>query len=174
MRIDEIVTEMNTIIARDSDGFQWTIGEDLSYDDAKQKAQKFVDHDAQIYVDAGDAEVDVKNSSEWTWRVHSPKYDYTFWVTIYKQSNEQEDELGEGLAWKRRGNKVVKQFRCTSGQRAGRVVASPSQCFKPIDIKKRLTMRKMKAKMGGRAARKSNRTKKFNPVSKRAKSMNHS
>lgn len=80
--------------------------------------------------------------------------------------------VDEGIAWKRRGNKVLRQFRCTSGHRAGRVVASPSQCFKPIDIKKRLTLRKTKARMGSRAARKANRTKKFNPVSKRAKSMN--
>ncbi len=80
--------------------------------------------------------------------------------------------VDEGIAWKRRGNKVVKQFRCTSGQRKGRVVASPSQCFKPIDIKRRLTLRKTKARMGSRAARKASRTKKFNPVSRRARTMN--
>ena len=80
--------------------------------------------------------------------------------------------IDEKIAWKKRGNKVVKQFRCTSGNRKGRIVASPAQCFKPIDIKRRLTLRKTKAKMGSRAARKSNRTKKFNPVSRRAKSMN--
>ena len=80
--------------------------------------------------------------------------------------------VDEKIAWKKRGNKVVKQFRCTSGSRKGRIVASPAQCFKPIDIKRRLTLRKTKAKMGSRAARKSNRTKKFNPVSRRAKAMN--
>jgi hypothetical protein len=80
--------------------------------------------------------------------------------------------IDEKIAWKKRGNKVVKQFRCTSGNRKGRIVASPAQCFKPIDIKRRLTLRKTKAKMGSRAARKSNRTKKFNPVSRRAKAMN--
>ena len=80
--------------------------------------------------------------------------------------------VDEKIAWKKRGNKVVKQFRCSSGQRKGRIVASPSQCFKPIDIKRRLTLRRTKAKMGSRAARKSNRTKKFNPVSRRAKAMN--
>lgn len=80
--------------------------------------------------------------------------------------------VDEGIAWKRRGNKVVRQFRCTSGNRKGRVVASPSQCFKPIDIKKRLTLRKTKARLGARAARKAGRTKKFNPASRRAKAMN--
>ena len=81
-------------------------------------------------------------------------------------------EISEGIAWKRRGTKVVRQFRCTSGRRKGRVVASPSQCFKPIDIRKRVAMRKMKAKMGGRLQRKARRTKKFNPTSRRIQKMN--
>lgn len=80
--------------------------------------------------------------------------------------------VDEKIAWKRRGDKVVKQFRCTSGQRKGRVVASPAQCFKPIDIKRRLNLRKIKARLGKRAGRKAARTKKFNPVSRRARSMN--
>lgn len=80
--------------------------------------------------------------------------------------------VDEGIAWKRRGNKVLRQFRCTSGQRKGRIVASPSQCFKPIDIKKRLNLRKIKSRLGKKGPRKAARTKKFNPVSRRAKTMN--
>ena len=78
----------------------------------------------------------------------------------------------EKIAWKRRGTTLKKQFRCTSGARKGRVVASPSQCFKPIDIKKRLTLRKTKARLGPRATRKAARTKKFNPISRRLKTLN--
>ena len=78
----------------------------------------------------------------------------------------------EKVAWKRRGNVLKRQFRCSSGPRKGRVVANPGQCFKPIDIKKRLTLRKMKARMGSRLQRKAGRTKKFNPISRRLKSMN--
>ena len=78
----------------------------------------------------------------------------------------------EKIAWKRRGNKLKRQFRCSSGPRKGRVVASASQCFKPIDIKKRMTLRKTKAKMGSRLQRKAGRTKNFNPVSRRLKTMN--
>jgi hypothetical protein len=78
----------------------------------------------------------------------------------------------EKVAWKRRGNKLKRQFRCSSGPRKGRVVANPGQCFKPIDIKKRLNLRKMKARMGSRLQRKAGRTKKFNPISRRLKSMN--
>ena len=78
----------------------------------------------------------------------------------------------EKVAWKRRGNTLKRQFRCSSGPRKGRVVANPGQCFKPIDIKKRLNLRKMKARMGSRLQRKAGRTKKFNPISRRLKSMN--
>lgn len=80
--------------------------------------------------------------------------------------------IEEGVAWKRQGTKLKRQFRCTSGARKGRVVASPSQCFKPIDIKKRLTLRKTKAKMGPRATRKAGRTKRFNPASRRVQQLN--
>ena len=78
----------------------------------------------------------------------------------------------EKIAWKRRGNTLKRQFRCSSGPRKGRVVANASQCFKPIDIKKRMTLRKTKAKMGSRLSRKAGRTKKFNPSSRRLKTMN--
>ena len=78
----------------------------------------------------------------------------------------------EKIAWKRRGNTLKRQFRCSSGPRKGRVVATASQCFKPIDIKKRMTLRKTKAKMGSRLQRKAGRTKNFNPVSRRLKTMN--
>lgn len=78
----------------------------------------------------------------------------------------------EKIAWKRRGNKLKRQFRCASGPRKGRVVATASQCFKPIDIKKRMTLRKTKAKMGSRLQRKAGRTKNFNPASRRLKTMN--
>lgn len=82
------------------------------------------------------------------------------------------EEIIEGVAWKKRGSKITRQFRCTSGRRKGRVVASPAQCFKPIDLKKRANLRKVKAKLGGRLARKAGRTKKFNPISKRIRQMN--
>ena len=80
--------------------------------------------------------------------------------------------VAEKVAWKRRGNEIKKQFRCSSGPRKGRVVATPSQCFKPIDIKKRMTLKRTKAKMGGRLQRKAGRTKKFNPISRRLKTLN--
>ena len=34
------------------------------------------------------------------------------------------------LVWARKGNKIVRKFRCSVGQRKGRVVSDPSQCAK--------------------------------------------
>ena len=76
------------------------------------------------------------------------------------------------LVWARKGNKVSKKYRCSVGQRAGRLVSNPSQCSAPIDIKKRLTLRKTKARMGARMERKAQRTKKFNPASKAVQRLN--
>ena len=62
------------------------------------------------------------------------------------------------LIWARKGNKLTRKYRCVVGQRAGRIVSKPGQCGAPIDIKKRLTLRKTKNKMGKRMARKAQRT----------------
>ena len=70
------------------------------------------------------------------------------------------------LVFAKRGDKVVKKFRCTVGKRKGRVVSSPSQCAKPIDLKKRFVLKKTKARMGKRLSKKANRTKRLNPASK--------
>ena len=76
------------------------------------------------------------------------------------------------MVWRKTGNTVKRAIRCTSGRRKGRVVSSPSQWNAPIDFKKRLTMKKTKARLGARMARKSRRTKKFNIHSKRVAALN--
>ena len=76
------------------------------------------------------------------------------------------------LVWARKGNKIVRKFRCSVGQRKGRGVSDPSQCAKPIDMKKRMTLRKTKAKMGARIAKKAQRTKRMNPASKAIQRLN--
>ena len=60
------------------------------------------------------------------------------------------------VAWAKRGKKVVRKYRCTSGFRKGRVVATPGQCFAAPDIKKRIKL------------------KKVNPASKRVAALNRS
>ena len=76
------------------------------------------------------------------------------------------------IAWARRGAKVVRKYRCTSGKRKGRVVATPSQCFAAPDIKKRIKLKMTKARLGSRMARKAKRTKRVNPASRRVAALN--
>jgi hypothetical protein len=168
MLIEEVVNPTSdvkyVVIGRDSDGYQWDVDRGLSKEEALAAGASAAEEDVNVYGENATME----RTSEWAWRVRSPNHDYTAWFTVYIQ----EDEVEEGVAWKKRGQKIVRQFRCTSGARKGRVVASPAQCFKPIDIKKRVQLRRTKTRLGSKATKKSNRTKKFNPVSKRVKAMN--
>ena len=81
-------------------------------------------------------------------------------------------KIDEKQVWARSGKKVVRKYRCSGGKRRGRVVSNISQCFAPPNLKKRATLKRTKARMGARIARKSSRTKRYNPASKRLKSLN--
>jgi|TARA_B110000858_G_scaffold64321_1_gene74500 hypothetical protein len=76
------------------------------------------------------------------------------------------------LVWARKGNQLTRKYRCSVGQRAGRLVSKPGQCGAPIDLKKRMTLRRTKAKFGQKMARKAAKTKKFNPASKALRRLN--
>jgi len=76
------------------------------------------------------------------------------------------------VVYARRGKTVTTKFRCTVGPRKGRVVASPAQCSRPIDLKKRFVMKKTKAAKGSRMAKKAQRTKRMNPQSKIVRQLN--
>ena len=78
------------------------------------------------------------------------------------------------MVWRKMGSTVKRAVRCTSGRRKGRVVSKPSQCSAPINMKKRMTLKRTKARMGKRISRKANRTKRLNPASRRLKSLNRS
>jgi len=81
-------------------------------------------------------------------------------------------EVTETNAWGRSGTKTVRKYRCSSGPRKGRVVSRITQCFAPVNLKKRMTLKKTKGKMGARLARKAKKTKRVNPVSKRVQKLN--
>ncbi len=87
-------------------------------------------------------------------------------------SNLFESSVVEGMTWAKRGNKVVRKFRCTSGKRKSRVVSSPAQCFAAPDIKKRIKLKMTKARLGARMARKAKKTKRVNPASRRIAALN--
>jgi hypothetical protein len=82
------------------------------------------------------------------------------------------NQLEEKQVWARSGNKTVRKFRCAAGPRKGRVVAQMAQCFAAPDIKKRVTLKRTKARLGKRMARKARRTKRINPASRRVSALN--
>ncbi|OUU21643.1 MAG: hypothetical protein CBB97_16080 [Candidatus Endolissoclinum sp. TMED37] len=89
------------------------------------------------------------------------------------QVAEVYDDIFEAkLVYARKGKQIVRKYRCGSGRLKGKTVSSPSACFKPVDIKKRFTLARTKAKMGARLKRKSAMTKRMNPASRRLKTLN--
>ena len=84
----------------------------------------------------------------------------------------QETELEEGQTWARSGKKIVRKYRCSSGPRKNRVVAKMAQCFAAPDIKKRVNLKRTKARLGARLIRKSKKTKRINPASVRVQRLN--
>ena len=55
--------------------------------------------------------------------------------------------VAERQVWAKSGQKVVRKYRCTSGQRKGRVVKMASQCFAAPNIAARIRLKKTKAQM---------------------------
>lgn len=74
--------------------------------------------------------------------------------------------------WRRKGNKVVRGYRCTSGKKQGQIVSDPATCGGRVDVKQRMRMKKTIMQKGARMRRKSLRTKQKNPVSKRLQQLN--
>ena len=82
------------------------------------------------------------------------------------------DQINEKMAWARSGKKVVRKYRCSSGPRAGRIVSKIQQCYAAPDLKKRTRLKITKARLGARLAKKTKKTKRTNPASRRVQSMN--
>ena len=74
-------------------------------------------------------------------------------------------QIDEKQIWGRRGKKLVRKYRCSSGQRKGRIVAKIAQCFASPNVKKKMSMKRTRARLGARMARKARRTKRTNPAS---------
>ena len=74
-------------------------------------------------------------------------------------------DLSEKQIWGRTGKKVVRKYSCASGIRTGRIVSKIAQCFAAPNIKKKLSMKRTRARLGARMARKAKRTKRTNPAS---------
>jgi hypothetical protein len=90
---------------------------------------------------------------------------------LYKDTDEDLYEAAK-LVWARKGKEAVKKYRCTSGRKQGRLVNNPSDCGGPLDMKKRQRMRMTRKKKEKPQARKTKRTKRTNPASKRVQQLN--
>ena len=88
------------------------------------------------------------------------------------QVHHEEDDLDEGTTWARSGKNVVRKYRCTGGPRKNRIVSKLQQCFAPPNIKKRMALKRIKARLGARITRKAKRTKRINPASIRVQRLN--
>lgn len=78
------------------------------------------------------------------------------------------------MAFGRRGGTVTRKYRCTSGHRKGRLVASPVTCHAPKNVKKSLTLKRTKARLAPTIKIKRKRTLKTNPASMRMRKLNKS
>jgi len=77
------------------------------------------------------------------------------------------------IVWAKKGkNNITRKYRCSFGKRKGRVVASPIAMFRSIDMKKRFSLKKTRARLGSKMVRKAKKTKRFNPASRRVRALN--
>ena len=81
-------------------------------------------------------------------------------------------DITEKMGFAKRGNKVVRKFRCLAGPRKGRTVTDIGQCYAAPDVAKRNRLKITKARLGAKMTRKAKRTKRVNPASKRVKALN--
>lgn len=88
--------------------------------------------------------------------------------------SELDETIVEAQTWGRSGSKIVRKYRCGSGRRKGRIVSNVSQCFAPVNVVKKIAMKKTRARMGAKMTRKAQRTKRTNPASIRLRALNKS
>ena len=81
-------------------------------------------------------------------------------------------EATASQTWSRKGGKNVRKYRCTSGVRKGRVMASPASCNKPINIKKSLKLKTTKGRKGNIIKAVGSRTRRANPGAQRLTRLN--
>jgi hypothetical protein len=72
----------------------------------------------------------------------------------------------------RKDGKNVRKYRCTSGTRKGRIVASPTTCTAPRNVKKSTTMKATKRKRGSVMSFKTGRRRATGAASQRLSRLN--
>ena len=80
--------------------------------------------------------------------------------------------LIEGMVFARRGKKIVRRYRCTSGPRRGQTVKNAGSCGGSRDAKRRVISKRAYARKGRRILGKRRRTLRLNPISLRVQALN--
>ena len=137
--------------------------DNLSTEQAIQEVRKLIR--AQRYVDALAA-------IDYDMRIELNDKMYKALTGLADREKAQRESLEEKQIWARSGQKVVRKYRCTAGIRKGRIVSQMAQCFAAPDLKKRFSLKRTKARLGGRMVRKAKRTKRVNPASRRVQALN--
>ena len=73
---------------------------------------------------------------------------------------------------KGKGTITTQRFRCPTGPRKGRIVANPSTCNKPLNIRQSTKMKNTRRAKGSIHGKRSTYTKKFSQASQRVKRAN--
>lgn len=73
---------------------------------------------------------------------------------------------------KNKASLTTQRFRCPTGPRKGRIVANPSTCNKPLNIKQSTKMKNTRSAKGSIHGKRSSYTKKFSQASQRVKRAN--
>lgn len=74
----------------------------------------------------------------------------------------------------RKGNRLVRKYRCTAGSRKGRIVADPATCNKPKRVKSSINIKKAKARRSSAMKVASARTKRARGTTQRLTRINRS
>jgi hypothetical protein len=83
-------------------------------------------------------------------------------------------EIAESVTqvWSRKGSKLARKYRCTSGSRKGRIVSKPSTCTAPKNLKRSTALKKTRRIKASKIGIKTSRTKRTNPWSKKVRRLN--
>lgn len=73
---------------------------------------------------------------------------------------------GATQIFSRSGGKIVRKYRCTTGQKKGRIVAKPQTCNTPIKISSKVSAKKARSRKSPLIRIRTRITKKTNPRSK--------
>lgn len=81
-------------------------------------------------------------------------------------------EIGTPQIYGKYKSSIKRRFRCQAGPRKGRIVADPSTCTAPINLRKRQQFKATRRKLSTIQGKRSTYTKKYNPTSKVVKNLN--